>query len=79
MTYLNSSATFPIYAILKFMSTIHEEYFFLPRIKQEYAKQHLQHNIIETLNNTPRINIDIIYTRSLHGFTIYTKNYFITH
>ena len=37
------------------------------------TQKYIRHNVIETVNNTPSIIIDNIYTNSLHGFITYIK------
>ena len=50
---------------------------YMSRFKHEFAKKCIRHNIVETVNNTPSIIINKIYTHSLYGFSTYTTNFLI--
>ena len=47
------------------------------RVQQEFAKHSLRYTLPRTINNTPNIILNKIYTHSLHGFATYIKNFFI--
>ena len=47
------------------------------RVQHEFAKHSLRYILTRTINNTPIIILNKIYTRSLHGFATYIKNYVI--
>ena len=47
------------------------------RVQHEFAKHSLRYTLPRTINNTPNIIINKIYTHSLHGFATYIKNFFI--
>ena len=59
--------------------TIHHHYtretssIFIPRVNHAYAKKHIRHNLIQTINDTPNIIIEKIHTHSLRGFLNYIK------
>ena len=44
-------------------------------VKHEYAKKCLEYQLPITINTTPKIVLDKIYTHSLDGFAKYSKNY----
>ena len=47
------------------------------RVQHEFAKHSLRYTLPHTINNTPNIILNKIYTHSLHGFATYIKNFFI--
>ena len=47
------------------------------RVQHEFAKHSLRYTLPRTINNTPNIILNKIYTHSLHGFATYIKNFFI--
>ena len=47
------------------------------RVQHEFAKHSLRYTLPRTINNTPNIILNKIYTHSLHGFSTYIKNFFI--
>ena len=47
------------------------------RVQHEFAKHSLRYTLPRTINNTPNIILNKIYTHSLHGFATYINNYFI--
>ena len=46
---------------------------FIPRVNHAYAQKHIRHNLIQTINITPKIIIDKIHKCSLRGFLNYIK------
>ena len=50
---------------------------FIPRTTHEFVTKYIRHNIIQIVNNTPNIIIEIFFTQSLYGFSTYIKHYFI--
>ncbi len=73
MTYRNIFNTSLTYTIFE----IHHHYtrktssIFIPRVNHAYAQNHIRHNLIQTINNTPNSIIDKIHTHSLRGFLNY--------
>ena len=47
------------------------------RVQHEFAKHSLRYTLPHTINNTPNIILNKIYTHSLHGFATYIKIFFI--
>lgn len=47
------------------------------RVNHEFAKKCIRHEIICTINNTPDIVKNKIYTHSLHGLSKYAKMYYL--
>ena len=45
------------------------------RVQHEFAKHSLRYTLPRTINNTPNIILNKIYTHSLHGFATYIKNF----
>lgn len=48
------------------------------RARHEFAKKCIRHELVCTINSTPDIVKEKCHTHSLHGFSTYVKNYFIS-
>ena len=68
---------------IKQNTNIHSHYtrnqneFYVVGTKHAFAKQCLKHNLPNTLNATPQIVKDKLFTNSFYGFNNYVKNNFI--
>ena len=68
---------------IKQNTNIHHHYtrnqneFYIAGTKHAFAKQCLRHNLPNTLNATPQIVKDKLFTHSFYGFTNYVKYNFI--
>ena len=47
------------------------------RVQHEFAKHSLRYTLPRTINNTPNIILNKIYTHSLHGFATYIQNFLV--
>ncbi len=47
------------------------------RTNKQLVKNCIRHNVIKIVNTTPNNILDKVNTHSLHGFAVYTKNFFI--
>ena len=47
------------------------------RVQHEFAKHSLRYTLSRTINNSPNIILNKIYTHSLHGFATYINIFFI--
>ena len=50
----------------------------IPRINRAFAQLYIRHSVIQTVNSMPDNVSDKIRTHNLKGFSIYSKNYFIS-
>ena len=57
--------------------TLNQNEFYIAGTKHAFAKQCLRHNLPNTLNATPQIVKDKLFTHSFYGFTNYVKYNFI--